>query len=220
MIPIELHARLRRSPLTRWIIELKLWTDHFRWRFSGGDKQALSAYGKRQLILDVLSSCNLQTVIETGTFLGDTTHYLASRGYHVTSVELDSRLAALARARFDGVGNVQVIEGDSGKLMPGLIVKLEQPALFYLDGHYSGGDTGKGEQETPIVKEIEAILAGAPIGSFVIIDDARCFGLMPDYPPRDEFLTMLQKRGVGYAIVKDDSIRFSIRQNVRREPNN
>lgn len=122
-------------------------------------------------------------------------------------------MAALARARFEGADNVQVIEGDSGNLMPELIANLEQPALFYLDGHYSGGTTGKGEQETPIVKEVEAILAGAPIGSLVIIDDARCFGLSPDYPPLVDLLTMLRKRGVDDIIIKDDSIRFLVQQN-------
>ena len=210
MVSIELHARLRRSPLSRWLIELQTWGDHLRWKYSGGEKQVLSAYGKRRVILDALSSRDLRTVIETGTFLGDTAHFLASRGVRVISVEVDGRLAALARARFANSANVKIVEGDSGKLLPELIAGLEKPALFFLDGHYSGGVTGKGEQETPVVKEVEAVLAGAPTGSFVIIDDARCFGLLPDYPPLGEFLTTLRNRGVGDAVVKDDSIRFSV----------
>jgi hypothetical protein len=214
MNSFERNARLRRSPLSKWIIDLKTWIEHLRWKFSGDGRQAPSAVAKRRIILDMLLSCNLRTVVETGTFLGDTTHFLSSRGYHVLSVEIDPQLATLARARFNRDENVQIIEGDSGKLMPGLIAELDQPALFYLDGHYSGSGTGKGEHETSVVKEVEAILAGARDRSFVIIDDARCFGLLPDYPVLAEFLTLLRNRGVCDAIVKDDSIRFSVQRKV------
>jgi SAM-dependent methyltransferase len=210
MASFKLHALLRRSPFVRWIVELKTRINHCRWKFLAADRQTLSAYAKRQLILDTLTTCNLRTVLETGTFLGDTTHFLSSRGYRVVTVEIDPRLAAMARIRFHNVDNIQIIEGDSGSLLPGLIAKLGEPALFYLDGHYSGGGTGKGEQETPVVKEVAAILADAQRGSFVIIDDARCFGLLPDYPPLAEFLKMLRDRGIGNAIVKDDTIRFSV----------
>ena len=213
MDSIERNARLRRSLLSRWIVDLKTRLDHLRWKFSGEERQALSAVAKRRMILDALRSRDLRTVVETGTFLGDTTYFLSSRGYRVVTIEVDPRLANLARARFDGDDHVQAVEGDSGTLMPELIAKLDQPVLFYLDGHYSGTGTGKGEHETPVVKEVEAILAGARDGSFVIIDDARCFGAWPDFPPLAEFLALLRNRGVGDAIVRDDNIRFSVRRN-------
>ena len=109
-------------------------------------------------------------------------------------VEVEPRLAAWARVRFDGVANVRVVEGDSEQLMTGLIAELDQPALFYLDRHYSGGQTGKGQHETPVVKEVEAILRDAPNGSFVIIDDARSFGRLQDYPPLLDFLCSFRDR--------------------------
>jgi hypothetical protein len=86
------------------------------------------------------------------------------------------------------------VEGDSEQLMTGLIADLDQPALFYLDGHYSGGQTGKGRHEIPVVKEVEAILRDAPNGSFVIIDDARSFGRLQDYPPLLDFLCSFRDR--------------------------
>jgi hypothetical protein len=112
------------------------------------------------------------------------------------------------------VANVRVVEGDSEQLMTGLIAELDQPALFYLDRHYSGGQTGKGQHETPVVKEVEAILRDAPNGSFVIIDDARWFGRLQDYPPLLDFLCSLRDRGVDDAVVMNDSIQFSIRRHL------
>jgi SAM-dependent methyltransferase len=214
MVSIEWSARLRRSPLLRLIVDLKTWAEDLRRRLSSSNNGTVSALAKRHLLLAKLRSCNLNVVIETGTFLGDTTHFLAARGYSVVTIEVEPRLAAWARARFDGVANVRVVEGDSEQLMSGLIANLDQPALFYLDGHYSGGETGKGQHETPVVKEVEAILREAPSGSFVIIDDVRCFGRLKDYPPLLDFLASLRDRGVDDAVVMNDSIQFSIRRHL------
>jgi predicted O-methyltransferase YrrM len=215
---MEWKARLRRSAFSRWIVDLKIGIDHLRWKFFRGRRQALSAIAKRRMILDELRSHNLRTIVETGTFLGDTTDFLSSRGYRVITLEVDPLLARLARARFDGRDNVRTIEGDSAKQMPKLVAELERAALFFLDGHYSGSGTGMGDQETPVVDEVEAILAGARDGSFVIIDDARCFGGRPDYPPLTDFLTLLRNRGVGDAVVKDDNIRFSVQRRAFAAP--
>jgi len=217
MVSTEWNARIRRSALLRWLVDLKTWAEDFRLRFSGSNNETMSALAKRHLLLTKLRSWNLNVVVETGTFLGDTTHFLAAKGYSVVTVEVEPRLAAWARARFDGVSNVRVIEGDSEQLMTELIAGLDRPALFYLDGHYSGGQTGKGQHETPVVKEVEAILRDAPSGSFVIIDDARCFGRLQDYPPLLDFLSSLRDKGIDDAVVENDSIQFSIRRRVCSE---
>ena len=41
--------------------------------------------------------------------------------------------------------------------VPELVRQLDGPALFWLDGHYSGGDTAKGELDTPVSAELESI---------------------------------------------------------------
>jgi hypothetical protein len=53
--------------------------------------------------------------------------------------------------------------------------QLQEPALFWLDGHYSGVDTGKDELDTPVSAELEAILGSPVKGHVILIDDARCF---------------------------------------------
>src|SRR5262245_2384553 len=135
MVSIEWSARLRRSSSLRLLVDLKTWVEDLRRRLSGSNDETVSALAKRHLLLAKLRSCNLNVVIETGTFLGDTTHFLSARGYCVVTVEIEPRLAAWARARFDGVANVRVVEGDSEQLMPELIADLDQPSFSYLDGH-------------------------------------------------------------------------------------
>ena len=63
--------------------------------------------------------------------------------------------------RFADDKNVRILQGDSGKELPSLIDGVEEPVLFWLDGHYSSEffvkdeyiRTAKGEKNTPIEKE-------------------------------------------------------------------
>lgn len=57
--------------------------------------------------------------------------------------------------------------------MPQIVAELGHPALFWLDGHYSGGGTAKGKQETPISLELRAVLDAPASVRVFLIDDVR-----------------------------------------------
>jgi hypothetical protein len=61
--------------------------------------------------------------------------------------------------------------------------------LFWLDGHYSGGPTGRGDSDTPIRAELATVLGG-PHRHAVLVDDAHCFTGEGDYPTLDEVKTI------------------------------
>ena len=63
--------------------------------------------------------------------------------------------------------------------MSATVGKLEEPTLFWLDGHYSGGVTARGSKETPILDEVDKILSTKESRHVLIVDDARCFGTDP-----------------------------------------
>lgn len=86
---------------------------------------------------------------------------------------------------------------------------LDQPALFWLDGHYSGGETAQGEKDTPIYEELDRILDAPDRDHVIIIDDARCFGRDRDYPSIQELSDFVRSRRPNVDIaVQDDSIRI------------
>jgi hypothetical protein len=88
--------------------------------------------------------------------------------------------------------------------------KLDQPALFWLDGHYSSGETAKGDKDTPIYEELKHILNFPGQGHVIVIDDARCFGNAPDYPDIEELSGFVRSRWPEVNIVvQDDSIRIT-----------
>lgn len=62
-----------------------------------------------------------------------------------------------------------------------LVKDLPEKTLFWLDGHYAGGITARGDKDCPVVEEVKAILS-SETEHVIIIDDARYFIGERDYP--------------------------------------
>lgn len=165
---------------------------------------------KRMVLGAYLRRFGLHQFVETGTHLGDTVAYVAQdRQVYATSIELDDAYYQAASRRFAGYQNVTILHGDSGLILPQLVRQLSEPALFWLDGHYSGGVTGKGEIDTPISAELSAILDSGIKGHVILIDDVRCFDGTHDYPHLDRLLEMVRARGTHHAEVSTDIVRLT-----------
>jgi hypothetical protein len=124
--------------------------------------------------------------IETGTYLGDTLWFMRSVD-HIFSIEVQPDLARLAELRFKRHPKIKVLQGDSADQLEHIVKKIDGPCLFWLDGHYSAGITGRGSKDCPIFEEIAAIASGSKHLHSIMIDDARCFGSDPNYPEIAEF---------------------------------
>jgi hypothetical protein len=118
------------------------------------------------------------TWIETGTYRGETTAYLAARFPRVITIEPADELFRAAQERFSGEPRVQVLHGTSEEALPLALEGLSGDVSFWLDGHYSGGVTFNGPQVTPVVNELAAIADHrAQLGDIVLlVDDVRLFG--------------------------------------------
>ena len=124
----------------------------------------------------VAAECEIEAFIETGTYLGDTLAGMVPYFNKLISVELSPTFSEAARARFADVPSVEIIEADS---TAGLAVALErvegQSAFIWLDAHYSGGHTAKGNTNTPIMGELKQLALKRRMGDVILIDDVRYF---------------------------------------------
>ena len=152
----------------------------------------------------------LRIFVETGTYYGDMVEAMKGFFDSIYSIELGRRLYRQAKRRFRGSNHVRILHGDSAKKLPWVVKIIDGPALFWLDGHYSGGSTAKGEKDTPIYEELRHILADRGKRHVVVIDDARCFGMIPAYPTLEELKAFVfSKRNDVEIHVQDDSIRIT-----------
>jgi hypothetical protein len=155
---------------------------------------------KRKVILSCLTRFQIENFVETGTHMGDTLAEVAFNPKIVChSIELDDLYFYRAKQRFADYKNVELYHGDSARMIIPIIERLTSPALFWLDGHYSGGETGHGAKATPVSEELTAILDAPQRGHVILIDDMHCFNGCDDYPHLDELLHAVREHG-GYNV--------------------
>lgn len=172
---------------------------------------------KRKIIDGYRQRFSLSTMVETGTYLGDTIEYFSDKFSRLYSIELSEQLFADAVKRFAGRDHIRILQGDSGQVLQALVKEINSPALFWLDGHYSYkffvGDrfitTAKGNKVTPVMDELKVLL-NDPHTHVILIDDARLFNGTDDYPTLAELTDFVKSQNSRYDIeVRRDIIRLS-----------
>ncbi len=147
---------------------------------------------KQEMILKYASRFNARIFVETGTYMGYMIDAMKDKFSELYSIELSKYLFDRAVNKFREFPHIHFINGNSGIEIPGLLAKLNQPTLFWLDGHYSGGVTAKADLETPILKELSTILNHPIKENVILIDDARLFNGTNDYPTIDQLQGFLK----------------------------
>jgi hypothetical protein len=163
---------------------------------------------KKKAIIKYQQKYKIDILIETGTCYGEMVEVLKKQFKKIISIEVSNELFNFVKARFKNDKHIELYEGDSGELLPSIIKKQNVSCLFWLDGHYSGGGTGKGELNTPIFKELKAIFESKN-NHIILIDDARLFIGEDDYPTIEKLKEFVQEFNPNYFIeVEDDIIRI------------
>lgn len=148
---------------------------------------------KRKVIVEIANRGDFKAFVETGTYRGDMVLEISRRTAIslIKSIELDATLAEEAQERFAKNPRVEIIKGDSGIVLESLAGSLPSPALFWLDGHYSGGVTALGQVVTPIFEELTSIGLRDQNTDVIIIDDIRLFNGHNGYPMKSELIQFI-----------------------------
>jgi hypothetical protein len=166
---------------------------------------------KQMTIAEYQDKYKYGVLVETGTYMGDMVEAQKKRFQKIFSIELGVDLFNNATRRFKKDKNVTIVQGDSGKVLPKILSEINEPAIFWLDGHYSAGITAKGEKECPIFEEVDAIFNSKKFNHILLIDDARCFIGEGDYPTISQLTEYIKSKNEKYQVeVKNDIIRFVV----------
>ena len=143
---------------------------------------------KHRLLTSIARQYGLSILVETGTYTGKTVAAIEHAFDRVYTIEVDAALYEAARKRFAQSQKIEVIHGDSGIALGELMGRIDRPALFWLDAHYSWGFTGRGQKDVPVLEELMHISNGATAsgGHVILIDDIRSFDSDPMYPVLEE----------------------------------
>lgn len=116
--------------------------------------------------------------LETGTHYGQTIFACEPHFEKLYTIELDKSIFQNVSSQYKG-DKISFLCGDSALVLKDVLPELNKPAIFFLDGHWSGGGTGKGQKDCPLVEEITDIYNLFQNEGIIIIDDYRLFGKGP-----------------------------------------
>ena len=105
-----------------------------------------------------------KAIVETGTYLGTTTEWLAAFQLPVFTCEAHPENYGFSRARLQATPNVRVLKADSRAFLTQLLGGPfgDGSNLFYLDAHWNA--------DLPLADELEIIFCRS-LDSVVVIDD-------------------------------------------------
>jgi hypothetical protein len=155
--------------------------------------------------------------VETGTYMGGTTKYLAKRFPRVISIEPSPKYFLYSESRLKNLKNITLLHGTSEELFEGAILSAGPVVNLWLDGHFSEGGTFLGSKISPVEEELNAVIKH--IEQFqklvIFIDDIRLFARSNDqetgYPKFQWLVDWCTKNGFKWQIQNDILIAEMVR---------
>jgi hypothetical protein len=124
--------------------------------------------------------------LETGSLNGDSIQFAIESGFeNIYSIELSDLYYNKCVNRFKGIDKVHLILGDSCEKLNTVIEQINCNITFWLDGHYSCGDTALGKYWSPLIQELEQIKKHHIKTHTIIIDDMQFW--IDDYKEKHHF---------------------------------
>lgn len=168
---------------------------------------------KQQCVLAHQRQFNLPVLIETGTYRGAMVRATRRAFREIYSIELSPKYYQRALHLFAPFPHIHLLQGDSAIVLGEVLLRINQSCLFWLDAHYSGEDTACGVHETPILAELDGILAHPIKQHVILIDDARLFDGEHAYPVLEKLTGyVLERRPEWQVSVARDIIRITPRE--------
>lgn len=165
---------------------------------------------KRRVLASYARRYGLNIFVESGTYLGATVAFMRKCCRQVYSIEFQAHLARAAQLRFVNDSAIRILEGDSSTLIGQVVATLQEPALFWLDGHFAPGTARHGEAACPTLQELSVVLKDERHKHVVLVDDARDFRGQGGYPTLDAFIQFVHAaKPNAHTEVRDDIIRIT-----------
>ena len=170
---------------------------------------------KQEIIKKYAKKYRMRVFVETGTYMGNTIEACKDTFDRIISIELNRNLHKRAKDKFLANNHITLYQGDSSDVLPAILAGIPEPALFWLDGHYSGGITSRGKLSTPIMAELQHVFSHTIDRHVILIDDAHCFTGDDDYPTIDTLMQFVLEKKPFYDFFVQHDIIF-IAKKIKR----
>ena len=203
IIPILRNKWKRHTTVKQWIDQDMINDDEIDWLVLNWQRHGRPIPPppkiKQKIVAEIAKNYGCKALVETGTYKGDMIFAQLANFDELYSIELSEEFHQQALQRFEKFPHVKLLQGDSGEELPKLTPKLKLKTLFWLDGHYCGGETAQSALECPIYNELKSILLENK-NHVILVDDARMFNGTRDYPTLEELNKYINQNFVNYTM--------------------
>ena len=100
---------------------------------------------------EIITTNEIETVIETGTYLGATTKHLAQWTRTVHTIEIKKEHYDKAKNNLKSIGNIEMHYGNSAEILLNILSNLEnkEKVFIFLDAHW--------QEYNPLLDELRSI---------------------------------------------------------------
>jgi len=121
---------------------------------------------RKNIIEDLILKIGFEEIVETGTYLGNTTEFFSKFNIQVDSVEISELYYMFSRSRFLNYKNINLFNTNSIEYLQNKKMS-DKKILFYLDAHSMS-------RELPLAKELDVCLQFK--NAVILIDDFKVPG--------------------------------------------
>jgi len=186
--------------------ELRTWEER-------GRPMPLPELMKHQVVRSYAKRFNLETFVETGTYLGNMIFAVSDVFHEIISIEVEDFLYRTAKRRFARCSKIRIVHGDSAEVLRSMLPSIDKTkrVLFWLDAHSCGGITMSAPKHPPVLRELECILDSQLSNFVVLIDDARMFTGRNGYPTMEQIALLVSSKRPSHKLhVQEDIVRIHI----------
>lgn len=167
----------------------------------------------QKLMLNLATEFRIKDFVETGTYYGRTAVWASKAFERVSTIENSKEIYERTKNKCQYIDNIDFLFGDSRAKLDELCQALTIPSIFWLDAHWSGGQTYGDSDQCPLLEELR-IINNSGLNHFIFIDDARLF-LSPPQPPHkieqwpnitEIFFTLKENCKDKYIVITEDVI--------------
>lgn len=155
---------------------------------------------KQRIVTEYGKKYNANILVETGTYLGSMIYAQKKKFKEIHTIELSQDYYKKAQELFKEYKHIYPHQGDSAEVLKDIMKNLKGRAIFWLDAHYSVPVFARGKSDCPIFSELDWIFTNNADKHIILIDDAREFNGIGDYPSHQQVFDYFKTKAPDYSI--------------------
>ena len=121
---MKFKQQIEGSLIPNLFLQMRCYRELWQWKWNGRPIPVPHLI-KQRIITEYARQFQLDTLVETGTFLGEMVYAMRNKFRRIYSIELDSVFASRAQSIFASQPHITILQGDSSILLSQILSEIK-----------------------------------------------------------------------------------------------